>query len=204
MIDIKKAELEVIATRRSQYPDRTKPEFLLVGRSNVGKSSFINTLLSRKNLAHTSSKPGKTLLINHFLVNKQWYIVDLPGYGYARASKEQRRKLRGIIDGYILFRPQLTNLFVLIDCRHEPQQIDVEFMRWLGESGIPFSIVFTKADKLSHSRLMSNIENYKNELLKEWEALPPMFITSSEKAQGRDELLDYIEDIMRQVDEEEK
>jgi GTP-binding protein len=138
------------------------------------------------------------------LVNKQWYIVDLPGYGYARASKEQRRKLRGIIDGYILFCPQLTNLFVLIDCRHEPQQIDVEFMRWLGESGIPFSIVFTKADKLSRSRLMSNIENYKNELLKEWEALPPMFITSSEKAQGRDELLDYIEDIMRQVDEEEK
>jgi GTP-binding protein len=161
-------------------------------------------LLQHPDLAKTSSKPGKTLLINHFLVNKEWYVVDLPGYGYARASKEQRRKLRGIIDGYILFRPQLTNLFVLIDCRHDPQQIDVEFMRWLGESGIPFSIVFTKSDKLSHSRLMSNIENYKNELLKEWEALPPMFITSSEKAQGRDELLDYIEEIMRQVNEEEK
>ena len=201
---IKSAEYLISSAKVGQCPDHESTEYAFIGRSNVGKSSLINMLLQHPDLAKTSSKPGKTLLINHFLVNKQWYIVDLPGYGYARASKEQRRKLRGIIDGYILFRPQLTNLFVLIDCRHEPQQIDVEFMRWLGESGIPFSIVFTKADKLSHSRLMSNIENYKNELLKEWEALPPMFITSSEKAQGRDELLDYIEEIMQQVDEEEK
>ena len=201
---ISSSEFVISNTDYKRCPEGRLHEFAFIGRSNVGKSSLINMLLQHPDLAKTSSKPGKTLLINHFLVNKQWYIVDLPGYGYARASKEQRRKLRGIIDGYILFRPQLTNLFVLIDCRHEPQQIDVEFMRWLGESGIPFSIVFTKADKLSHSRLMSNIENYKNELLKEWEALPPMFITSSEKAQGRDELLDYIEEIMRQVDEEEE
>ena len=184
-------------------PNSHFAEYAFIGRSNVGKSSLINAVVGAP-IARTSNTPGRTQSLNLFNLDDRVMIVDLPGYGYARASKEQRRKLRGIIDGYILFRPQLTNLFVLIDCRHEPQQIDVEFMRWLGESGIPFSIVFTKADKLSHSRLMSNIENYKNELLKEWEALPPMFITSSEKAQGRDELLDYIEEIIKQVDEEEK
>ena len=199
-----KAKFKCSSEKVSQVPKDDFKDIAFIGRSNVGKSSLVNMLTGNKGLAKVSGTPGKTKLINHFLINDSWYLVDLPGYGYARASKEQRRKLRGIIDGYILFRPQLTNLFVLIDCRHEPQQIDVEFMRWLGESGIPFSIVFTKADKLSQSRLASNIENYKNELLKEWESLPPMFVTSSEKAQGRDELLNYIEEIMHQVDEEEK
>lgn len=170
---ISSAEFVISNSDYRRCPDDDKCEFAFIGRSNVGKSSLINMLMQRPNLAKTSSMPGKTLLINHFLVNRQWYIVDLPGYGYARASKEQRRRLKNIIENYILFRPQLTNLFVLLDCRHAPQTIDLEFMQWLGESGIPFSIIFTKADKLGPVRLRENIDAYRATLLEQWETLPP-------------------------------
>ena len=152
-------------------------------------------LTDKKKLAMTSATPGKTLLINHFLINKEWYLVDLPGYGYAKRSKSQNDKLQEIISGYILGREQMTSLFVLIDCRHEPQKIDLEFIEWLGENGIPFSIVFTKADKLTRTALASNIASYRRRLLEEWEELPPIFITSAESKAGRDELLQYINDI---------
>ena len=196
---ISSSEFVISNTDYKRCPEGRLHEFAFIGRSNVGKSSLINMLLQHPDLAKTSSKPGKTLLINHFLVNKQWYIVDLPGYGYARASKEQRRKLRGIIDGYILFRPQLTNLFVLIDCRHEPQQIDLEFMEWLGEQEILFAIVFTKADKLGKGKLTANVESYKHKLLETWVELPPIFITSAEKSIGESELIAYIEGINRDL-----
>ena len=196
---ISSSEFVISNTDYKRCPEGRLHEFAFIGRSNVGKSSLINMLLQHPDLAKTSSKPGKTLLINHFIVNKQWYIVDLPGYGYARASKEQRRKLRGIIDGYILFRPQLTNLFVLIDCRHEPQQIDLEFMEWLGENEIPFSIVFTKADKLGKQKLAANVESYKQKLLETWVELPPIFVTSAEKSIGESELISYIEGINRDL-----
>ena len=162
---INSAEFVVSNSDYKSCPNSKICEFAFIGRSNVGKSSLINMLLQSKDLAKTSSKPGKTLLINHFLVNRNWYVVDLPGYGYARASKEQRRKLKAIIDNYILFRTQLTNLFVLIDSRLEPQQIDLEFIDWLGQSSIPFSIIFTKSDKLSNKQLSENITAYKNKLL---------------------------------------
>jgi GTP-binding protein len=149
-------------------------------------------LANRKGLAMTSSTPGKTMLINHFVINDEWYLVDLPGYGYARRGKENRERLRAIIEDYILEREQMTNLFVLVDSRLEPQKIDLEFMEWLGENAIPFAIVFTKADKLGTGRLQMNIEAYQEKLLETWEELPPIFITSSEKGQGRDELLNYI------------
>jgi len=152
-------------------------------------------LTNRKGLAMTSSTPGKTMLINHFLINDEWYLVDLPGYGYARRGKEGRDKLRKIIEDYVLEREAMTNLFVLIDSRHEPQKIDLEFMEWLGENGVPFAIVFTKADKLGSGRLQLNIDAYKEKLLETWEELPPIFVTSSEKGQGREELLSYIEQI---------
>jgi len=171
------------------------PEYAFIGRSNVGKSSLINMLTNRKGLAKTSQKPGKTLLINHFIINDEWYLVDLPGYGYATAGKSTRDKLKKIIEGYVLFRAELTCLFVLLDCRHEPQAIDLEFMEWLGVSAIPFSIVFTKSDKLSKSRLNENLAVYREKLSESWEELPPVFVTSSEKAEGRDELLKYITDI---------
>ena len=193
---IKSAEFTISNTDYRKCPLGNRHEFAFIGRSNVCKSSLINMLTGQPGLAKTSSKPGKTLLINHFIINREWYIVDLPGYGYARTSKSQRDALRQIIESYILFRQQLTNLFVLIDCRHEPQKIDSEFMQWLGEMGIPFSIVFTKADKLSPAQLNRNIEHYKQALLETWETLPPIFISSSEKKQGRDELLDYIEKIL--------
>ena len=195
------AEFVVSNSDYKSCPNSKICEFAFIGRSNVGKSSLINMLLQSKDLAKTSSKPGKTLLINHFLVNRNWYIVDLPGYGYARASKEQRRKLKAIIDNYILFRTQLTNLFVLIDSRLEPQQIDLDFIDWLGQSSIPFSIIFTKSDKLSNKQLSENITAYKNKLLETWESLPPIFITSSEKGVGRDEVLDYIESIIKEISE---
>lgn len=196
---ISSAEFVISNTDYRRCPDDGKPEFAFIGRSNVGKSSLINMLLQKPDLAKTSSKPGKTLLINHFEVNREWYVVDLPGYGYARASKVQREQLKKIIDGYILNRMQLTNLFLLIDCRHEPQKIDLEFMTWLGENGVPFSIVFTKADKLGPVRLRENIEAYKQALLEEWESLPPIFATSSEKREGRDEVLDYIGQIIAEI-----
>ena len=179
----------------AQCPNTGTPEYAFIGRSNVGKSSLINTLTGIKGLALTGSTPGKTLLINHFLVNGEWHIVDLPGYGFAQRGKKQREELRRMIEGYILGREQLTNLFLLIDSRLEPQQIDLEFIEWLGENGVPFSIVFTKADKLSKTALNTNIENYKARLKEDWEQLPPIFITSSQTRDGREEILNYIEQI---------
>ena len=180
-------------------PPESRPEYAFIGRSNVGKSSLINMLCRRKGLAMTSSTPGKTLLINHFLINNDWHLVDLPGYGYAQRGKQAREQLRTIIEDYILEREQLTSLFVLIDSRHAPQKIDLEFMEWLGENGIPFALVFTKIDKLSTNGLKSNIDTYKNELLKTWEELPPLFFTSSEQSKGRSELLDYIGEINKSI-----
>lgn len=181
-------------------PKSQLPEYAFIGRSNVGKSSLINMLCHNPKLAKTSQKPGKTLLINHFLINDKWHLVDLPGYGYAQIGQKQRDALRQMIERYCLLREQLVNLFVLIDCRHEPQKIDLEFMEWLGENGIPFSIVFTKADKISKLRLTENIEAYKAKLLESWEELPPIFVTSSEKKIGGDELTAYIEHINEQLD----
>lgn len=198
-MDIKSAEFTISNTDYRKCPDSHVPEYAFIGRSNVGKSSLINMLTNRKDLAKTSSKPGKTLLINHFWINGEWFLVDLPGYGYATASKSMRDKLKRIIESYILFREQLTNLFVLVDSRHEPQRIDLEFMQWLGESGVPFSIVFTKKDKLSNARFAKNVENYKKKLAETWEELPPMFFTSSEKREGREELLDYIDSINKEL-----
>lgn len=180
-------------------PADGKPEYAFIGRSNVGKSSLINMLTNRKGLAMTSSTPGKTLLINHFLINDEWYLVDLPGYGYARRGKEGREKIREIIEDYILEREAMTNLFVLVDSRHEPMEIDLEFMEWLGESGVPFALVFTKADKLSAGRVGQNIKAYKEKMLETWEELPPVFVTSSEKKQGKEELLDYIAGINKMI-----
>jgi GTP-binding protein len=196
---IKSAEFIISNTDFRKCPQDGKPEYAFIGRSNVGKSSLINMLTNRKGLAMTSSTPGKTLLINHFLINNAWYLVDLPGYGYARRGKEGREKIRLLIEDYILGREEMTNLFVLIDSRHEPQQIDLEFMEWLGENGIPFAIVFTKADKLGSGRLNQNIIIYKEKLLESWEELPPIFVTSSEKGEGRDELLDYIDKINKSL-----
>ena len=181
----------------SKCPDDSKHEYAFIGRSNVGKSSLINMLLARKDLAKTSSTPGKTMLINHFMINDSWYIVDLPGYGYARRSKSDRQRLEGIIKGYILGREQMTNLFVLIDSRHKPQAIDMEFMEWLGENGIPFSIVFTKLDKLSPNAGKKLTADYCAALLEKWEELPPIFKTSSEDKRGRDAILEYIEEMNR-------
>ena len=178
-------------------PDDNRHEYAFIGRSNVGKSSLINMLTGKKGLAMTSSTPGKTMLINHFLVNVSWYIVDLPGYGYARRSKADRARLEGIISDYVLNRKQMTNLFVLIDSRHKPQQIDLEFMEWLGENGVPFSIVFTKLDKLSPNAGKKLTADYCAALLDTWEELPPVFRTSSEDKRGRDALLNYIEELNR-------
>lgn len=179
----------------AKCPDDSRHEYAFIGRSNVGKSSLINMLTKRKALAMTSSTPGKTMTINHFLVNDSWYIVDLPGYGYAQRSKASREKLRAMIEGYILNRKQMTNLFVLIDSRIKPQKIDLEFMAWLGENGVPFSIVFTKTDKLSKEARRKSVEAYTARLLEEWEELPPIFVTSSATGTGRDNLLDYIEQL---------
>ena len=192
---IQTAKFVISSPDVAQCPDSNLPEYAFIGRSNVGKSSLINMLCRQKNLAKTSSKPGKTLLINHFLINDRWHLVDLPGYGYAQAGKTQRDKLRKMIERYCLLREQLISLFVLVDSRHEPQQIDLEFMRWLGEEQVPFAIVFTKADKLGRQQLQTNIENYKKQLLQDWEELPPCFVTSSQTNLGADELIKYIEDI---------
>lgn len=192
---IKSAEFVISNTDYRKSPQDGKPEYAFIGRSNVGKSSLINMLTNRKGLAMTSSTPGKTLLINHFIINDAWYLVDLPGYGYARRSKESRDTIRKIVEDYILGRETMVNLFLLVDCRHEPQKIDLEFMEWLGENEVPFSIVFTKADKLGSGRLQMNVAAYKDKLSEVWEELPPIFITSSEKREGREELLEYIEKI---------
>lgn len=194
---IKSAEFVISNTDVRKCPAGTLPEYAFIGRSNVGKSSLINMLTDRKGLAMTSQKPGKTQLINHFLINRAWHLVDLPGYGFARLGQQNREQLKSIIEDYILERQQLTNLFILLDCRHEPQKIDLEFIDWAGEHGVPFALVFTKADKLSRGKLSANIEVYKAKLLETWEELPPIFITSSEKKEGRAELLAYIDDINR-------
>lgn len=180
----------------SQCPTDLRPEFAFIGRSNVGKSSLINMLADKKGLAKTSSTPGKTLLINHFLVDDLYYIVDLPGYGFAKRSKSVQQDIQRIINTYIIRREQLANVFLLIDLRHDPQRIDLEFINWLGENGIPFSIVFTKADKLGPVKGRQNAEKYMQSLLETWETLPPYFITSAEKKQGREEILTYIQQII--------
>lgn len=192
---IKSAEFVISNSRVEKCPPTGLPEYAFIGRSNVGKSSLINMLTARKGLAMTSQKPGKTQLINHFIINDAWYLVDLPGYGYARLGKDSRDSLRRMIEDYVLERKELVLLFVLLDCRHEPQKIDLEFIQWLGEEGVPFALVFTKADKLSKGRLAANVEAYKAKLREEWEELPPIFVTSSEERMGRDELLGYIEEI---------
>ncbi len=198
-MEIKSAEFIISNAVVSKCPDTNNPEYAFIGRSNVGKSSLINMLTGRSKLAKTSATPGKTMLINHFLINNEWYLVDLPGYGYAKRSKKDKDKLEVMISSYILKREQMINLFLLIDCRHEPQKIDLEFMEWLGENGVPFSIVFTKADKLGGGKLKQNISHYLKELKKQWEELPPYFITSSENKTGRQEILDYIEQINKEV-----
>ncbi len=196
---IKTARFVISNTDAAKCPAGNLPEYAFIGRSNVGKSSLINMLCNRKDLAKASAKPGKTLLINHFLINDAWYLVDLPGYGYASAGKSVRERLRKMIEDYVLERAQLTSLFVLIDARHEPQQIDLEFMEWLGENEVPFAIVFTKSDKLSPTRLRENLQVYRDKMLEGWEEMPPCFITSSEAKTGKDELINYIERINEQL-----
>ena len=198
-MEITSAEFVISNTDVKKCPAGTFPEYAFIGRSNVGKSSLINMLTARKGLAMTSATPGKTMLINHFLINKNWYLVDLPGYGYARRGQKGKDQIRTTIEDYILEREQMTNLFLLIDSRLEPQKIDLEFMEWRGENGIPFSIIFTKADKLKGGRLKMNINAYLRELSKQWEELPPYFISSSENRTGRTEILDYIENINKDL-----
>ena len=201
VMEIKKAEFTLSAPRESMCPKDTKPEYAFIGRSNVGKSSLINMLTNNKKLAKTSATPGKTLLINHFVINKEWYLVDLPGYGFAKRSKSEVAKLDQMIRGYILSREQLVNVFVLIDIRLEPQKIDLEFMEWLGVSSVPFSIVFTKSDKLSAPKVRQNVDAYVQRMLETWEEMPPYFVTSAEKGEGRDEVLGYIEKVNQSLKE---
>ncbi|MBQ9559089.1 MAG: YihA family ribosome biogenesis GTP-binding protein [Bacteroidaceae bacterium] len=196
---ITSAEYTISSPDVRMCPQTGEPEYAFIGRSNVGKSSLINMLTGRKGLAKTSATPGKTMLINHFKINGEWYLVDLPGYGYAKRSKREQEKLVEMIRGYILRREQMVNLFLLIDSRHAPQRIDLEFIEWLGENGVPFSIVFTKADKQSATRTGQNIADYLTRLSEQWEELPPHFVTSAETRQGRDEVLDYIGQINREM-----
>lgn len=199
---IKTAEFIISSARADRCPPTDgKPEYAFIGRSNVGKSSLINMLTGRKKLAMTSATPGKTLLINHFSINNEWYLVDLPGYGYAKRGKKEMEKLRNLIEYYVLERKELTCLFVLIDSRLTPQRIDLEFIQWLGEEGVPFALIFTKADKSKTTELRKNVDGFLNELRKEWEELPPHFVTSSAQGRGRDEVLDYIEQINTQFHE---
>jgi GTP-binding protein len=198
-MEIKSAEFVISNTKVELCPKGELPEYAFIGRSNVGKSSLINMLTKRSKLAMTSATPGKTLLINHFLINKEWYLVDLPGYGYAARGKQQVEKIQKIIEDYVLEREQLINLFVLIDIRHEAQKIDLEFIEWLGENGIPFSIIFTKADKLSVGKAKANVKAYMNKLSEQWEELPPYFISSSESKTGREEILNFIESINKSL-----
>ena len=192
---INSARFLVSAPNEKKCPADVRHEYAFIGRANVGKSSLINMLLGRKDLAKTSATPGKTMLINHFLVNDEWALVDLPGYGYAARSKADRAKLEAMIKDYILNREQMTNLFVLVDSRHKPQRIDLEFMEWLGENGVPFSLVFTKMDKMSSTAAKKATEVYLQTLLEQWEELPPVFRTSSEDKRGRDAILNYIEEM---------
>ena len=212
---IKTAEYLISSARVDQCPQEKMPEYAFIGRSNVGKSSLINMLADNGKLAKTSATPGKTILINHFIINKTidgktpsaladrpWYLVDLPGYGYAKRGKKAQEEFERMISSYILEREQMTLLFLLIDVRHEPQKIDLEFIEWLGENGVPFAIVFTKADKVSKGRLGGNIQHYLKELSRQWEELPPYFVTSSENRMGREELLQYIGDINGMLQQE--
>lgn len=207
-MNIKTAEYLISSASVDQCPQDNYPEYAFIGRSNVGKSSLINMLTDNSKLAKTSSMPGKTVLINHFLINKSldgkqpsnlterpWYLVDLPGYGYAKRGKKEQEKFEQMITSYILGREQMTLLFLLIDVRLEPQKIDLEFIEWLGENGVPFAIIFTKADKVSKGRLGGNVQHYLKELSKQWEELPVHFVTSSESRLGRQELLNYIDEV---------
>ena len=196
---IKSAKFVISNTDVRKCPEGNLPEYAFIGRSNVGKSSLINMLTNHKGLAMTSSTPGKTLLINHFLINEEWYLVDLPGYGFAQRGMAQREQLRQIIESYILGREQLVCLFVLIDCRHPAQKIDLEFMEWLGENDVPFTIIFTKTDKIGRGRLKENIKDYQEAMLGTWEELPPMLCSSSENKEGREEILDFIEEINKSL-----
>ena len=198
-MEIKTSEFTLSSPNIEKCPTDFRPEYAFIGRSNVGKSSLINMLCNHKGLAKTSSTPGKTLLINHFIINREWYLVDLPGYGYAKRSKTIQQKIDNMINSYLLMRKQLANVFVLIDIRHAPQKIDLEFINWLGTSSIPFSLVFTKADKLSNQKAHDNVKNYMDALSETWEELPPYFVTSSEKKTGRDEILSYIESINKDI-----
>ena len=194
-MDITSSKFEISNSDVKKCPDTCRHEYAFIGRSNVGKSTLINMLTRHKGLAMTSSTPGKTTLINHFLINDSWYIVDLPGYGYAQRGKEQQRQIRRIIEEYILNRRQMTCLFVLIDSRHEPQKIDLEFMEWLGENEVPFAIVFTKLDKMTSAAAKIVTGKYLDRLRETWEELPPVFYTSSSDGRGRAQLLDYIEEL---------
>ena len=196
---VKTAEYIISNPDVASCPKSNLPEYAFIGRSNVGKSSLINMLCHNSKLAKTSQKPGKTLLINHFLINGDWHLVDLPGYGFAQAGQKQRETLKKMIERYCLLREQLVCLFVLVDCRHEPQKIDLEFINWLGENGVPFALVFTKGDKLGKVRLKENVEAYKARLLEEWEELPPVFVTSSETGLGGEELTQYIESLNAEI-----
>lgn len=201
---IKTAEYTISSPTVTMCPKDQRPEFAFIGRSNVGKSSLINMICNHKGLAKTSATPGKTLLINHFIINRDWYLVDLPGYGYAKRSKTERDKLDRMIRSYILQREELVNVFVLIDIRHEQQKIDREFVDWLGASNIPFSIIFTKADKLSVGKARANAKAWMDALLDTWETLPPYFITSSSTKTGKEEVLDYIGQILKDIGHTEK
>ncbi|CEN45021.1 putative GTP-binding protein EngB [Capnocytophaga canis] len=196
---ITKAEFVVSNSDVSKCPNEPLPEYAFIGRSNVGKSSLINMLTNNKNLAKTSGRPGKTQLINHFKINNNWFLVDLPGYGYARVSKSTKKVFQKFITQYFEKRHQLVCAFVLVDVRHEPQKIDLEFMNWLGENSIPFAIIFTKADKLKPNAIERNVEAYRQTLLETWEEFPPYFVTSSESRLGKEELLQYIEDINKSL-----
>ena len=198
-MDIKSAEFIISSPTVEKCPNSQQAEYAFIGRSNVGKSSLINMLTGHNKLAKTSATPGKTMLINHFSINKEWQLVDLPGYGYAKRGKKDQENLQRMITGYILKREQMANLFLLIDARLEPQKIDLEFMDFLGEHGVPFSIVFTKADKLGRQRLSENVAAYMEKLSEQWEELPPHFVTSSEQGTGRDEILNYIDQINKSL-----
>jgi len=196
---IKTAQFEISNSDYKKCPSGKVLEYAFIGRSNVGKSSLINMITNHKKLAKISSAPGKTQLVNHFLINDGWYLVDLPGYGYAKVSKKSREKFSELIKGYILNREQLVVLFVLVDVRHDPQKIDLEFMQWLGEKRIPFSLVFTKADKLSSSKLHKSLLNYKKKMLEQWEVMPSYFVSSSEDKRGKEEILDYIDQLNKEM-----
>lgn len=203
-MEITSAEFVISNSRADMCPKSDLPEYAFIGRSNVGKSSLINMLTKNSKLAMTSSTPGKTLLINHFLINKQWHLVDLPGYGYAQRGKKMMEKIQKLIEYYVLDREEMTCLFVLVDSRLKPQKIDLEFMEWLGENGVPFGIIFTKADKQTVNKTKQNVEFYLNTLREQWEELPPYFVSSSEKGTGRDEILDYIDSINKSLKAEKE